>query len=224
MEHKNIIIILIAIIIVLSAIVGTMLLQPTNTKEPTEVKIISNSTLSEGDELVMQLAGLDGTAISKEKVDIVIVNKKGDVLVNKTAKTNSKGKAKIDLDLKKGKYDVNVTFGGNEIYNYDTATQILRINQKTTKIVSDENTANTNNYPNYNPSFGYYRSIEQQAELCLIETANGEYYVLAGDGYYTYDGHDSQGYIKLGSYVGKYWLDDYGKYFFKWVVWRKIIL
>ena len=224
MENKNIILILLAIIVVLGVIAGAMFLQSTNAKEPTKVKITSNKTQYEGGTLSIQLTDLNKTAISKEKVNITITNKKGKVVVNETVKTNSKGKAKIDLDLKKGKYDVNVTFGGNEIYNYDTATQILRINQKTTKIVSDENSANTNNYPNYNPSFGYYRSIEQQAELCLIETANGEYYVLAGDGYYTYDGHDSQGYIKLGSYVGKYWLDDYGKYFFKWVVWRKIIL
>ena len=31
-------------------------------------------------------------------------------------KTNSKGKASLDLDLKKGKYIVNVTYVGNENY------------------------------------------------------------------------------------------------------------
>ena len=41
-------------------------------------------------------------------------------------------------------------------------------------------------------------------ELTLIETSSGESFVLAGDGYYTYGGRDSQGYIELGTYVGKY--------------------
>ena len=207
MENKNIIIILLAIIVILSAVVGALFLQSINAKEPVEVKITSSPTLYEGDALEIQLALPDGTAIPKEKVDIIIANEKGDVLVKKTVETDSEGKAKIDLDLKKGEYDVNVTFRGNENYKDDAATQKLSIDETATKVVSDnsdKNTAEVNNYPKYNPHIGYYRSIEQHDELCLIETSNGEYYVLAGDGYYTYGGRDSQGHIDLGSYVGKY--------------------
>ena len=180
-----------------------MLLQPSNTKS-TDVKIISDPKLNEGDELAIQLTCLDGTPIPKEKVDVIITNNKGKVVVNETVKTNSKGKAKLDLDLKKGKYDVNVTFKGDENYNGDVATQILRIKETVTEMVSDTKSVDTANYPKYSQVFGYYRTIETQNELALIETSNGNYYVLGGDGYYTYGGHDSQGYIELGSYVGKY--------------------
>lgn len=62
----------------------------------------------------------------------------------------------------------------------------------------------TVDYPKHSPIFGDYRLIERQYELAVIETSGGEYYVLAGDGYYTYGGHDPYGNIKLGSYVGKY--------------------
>ena len=104
MENKNIIIILIAIIVVLAVVAGVMFLQSGNAKEPTKVKITSDKTQYEGGKLSIQLTNLNKTAISKEKVNITITNKKGKVVVNETVKTNSKGKAKLDLDLKKGKY------------------------------------------------------------------------------------------------------------------------
>ena len=153
MENKNIIIILLAIIIILSAVVGALFLQSNNAKEPTEVKITSSPTLYEGDGLEIELARLDGTAIPKEKVDVIIANEKGDVLVKKTVETDSEGKAKIDFDLKKGEYDVNVTFRGNENYKDDAATQKLSIDETATKVVSDnsnKNPAEVNNYPKYN--------------------------------------------------------------------------
>lgn len=127
MENKNIIIILIVIIIILSVIAGTMFLQSGNSKKPTEVKVISDPELSQGDKLEIQLATLNGTAITKENVNIVISDKNGEVLTNQTVKTDSDGEASIDLDLEKGKYDVVATFSGNEIYNWDNVTQVLRI-------------------------------------------------------------------------------------------------
>ena len=42
MESKNIIIILVVIIVVLAAAVGFALLNPTNAKEPTKIKITSD--------------------------------------------------------------------------------------------------------------------------------------------------------------------------------------
>ena len=63
---------------------------------------------------------------------------------------------------------------------------------------------NTANFPEHSPVLGDYRIVETQQELAVIETSSGEYYVLGGDGYHTYAGHDSQGNIKMGTYVGKY--------------------
>ena len=100
MENKNIIIILIVIIVILAAALGVMFLQTSNAKEPTIIKITSNKTLTEGDNLSIKLTDSNSTAISNETVKITIVDKKGKAIVNKTVKTNSKGKAKVDLDLK----------------------------------------------------------------------------------------------------------------------------
>ncbi len=137
MENKNIIIILVAVIIVLAVIVGVMFLQPTNTKEPTKIKITSDKTQYEGGKLSIQLTDLNKTALAKEKVNITITNKNGKVVVNETVKTNSKGKAKLDLDLKKGKYNVTVIYSGNENYTGNNTTQKLTIKEEVKETFSD---------------------------------------------------------------------------------------
>ena len=130
MENKNIIIILVAVVIVLAVIAGAMFLQSGNAKEPTKVKITSDKVQYEGGKLKIKLTDLNKTALSKQKVNVIIKNKKGKVVVNETVKTNSKGKAKLDLDLKKGKYKVNVTYGGNENYTGNNTTQKLKIKEE----------------------------------------------------------------------------------------------
>ena len=80
--------------------------------------------------LAIELTDLNKTPLSKEIVNITITNKKGKVVVDDVVKTNSKGKAKLDLDLKKGKYKVNVSYGGNENYTGNNTTQKLTIKEE----------------------------------------------------------------------------------------------
>ena len=76
MENKNIIIILIVIIIILAAAIGFMVLKPTHAKEPTKINITSKNTLTEGNNLSVQLTDLNKTALSKQKVNITVKNSK----------------------------------------------------------------------------------------------------------------------------------------------------
>ena len=130
MENKNIIIILVVIIVILAAAIGIMFLNPTSAKEPTKIKITSDKEQYEGGELSIKLTDLNKTPISKEIVNITITNSKGKVVVDDVVKTNSKGKAKLDLDLKKGKYNVTVSYGGNENYTGNSTTQKLTIKEE----------------------------------------------------------------------------------------------
>ena len=60
--------------------------------------------------------------------------------------------------------------------------------------------SNSKSYPEYNPAIGHYRSTGiNQDELGVVELQNGQYIVIAGDGYYEYLGQDSQGNIKMGN-------------------------
>ena len=130
MENTNIIIILIVIIVILAAAVGFALLNPMHAKEPTKVKITSDKEQYEGGEISIKLTDLNKTPVSKEVVNITVTNSKGKVVVDDVVKTDSKGNAKIDLDLKKGEYNVNVTYGGNENYTGNNTTQKLTIKEE----------------------------------------------------------------------------------------------
>ena len=168
MEHKTIIIILIAIIVVLAAMIGITVLHPFDSKNPTKVKITSNKTQYEGGELSIKLTDLNGTAISKEIVNVTITNSKGKVVVDDVVKTNSKGKAKLDLDLKKGKYNVNVSYDGNENYTGNNTTQKLTIEEKV--VVAQASSSSSSSY----------------------SSSSGDTYVESTDGVLTYGYKDGR--------------------------------
>lgn len=180
MENKNIIIILLVIIVILIAAIGFTLLNPLNAKEPTKIKITSDKEQYEGGTLTIKLTDLNKTPISKEKVNITITNSKGKVVAKDVVKTNSKGKAKLDLDLKKGKYKVNVTYGGNENYTGNNTTQKLTIKEAET--VSTSSSSSSLPYSLYNlpPSNDPYpeTSREQTDEYTVMQ--------MYEDGYISY--------------------------------------
>ena len=197
MEDKNIIIILVAVIIILAVAVGVMYFQSMNVSEQSIVKITSDNALYEGNDLSVELSDLNKTPISDADIDIVIKDKDGDIVVNGMVKTDSKGKAKLNLDLSKGKYDVEAIFNGNDNFTLSNATQKLTIEEVKTETVS------SNDYPEYSADLGYYRSTGiTDGEFAVVELASGRQVVIAGDGYYEDNGKDAQGYIITGTFLG----------------------
>ena len=141
MENRNIIIMLLVVIAILAVAVGVMMFNQSHAKEATKIKITSDKEQYEGGKLSVELKDLNGTALSKEVVNVTITDKKGKVVVDDVVKTNSKGKAKLDLHLKKGKYNVTVTYGGNENYTGTNATQKLSIKEKVTEAVKPQSSS-----------------------------------------------------------------------------------
>lgn len=153
MENRNIIIILVVVIVVLAAVIGFMLLNPShNAKEQTKIKITSDKEQYKGGTLKLQLADLNKTPISKEIVNVTVTDKKGKVVVDEVVKTDSKGKANLDLKLKKGNYKVNVMYGGNENYTGCNITQKLKIKEK---VVKAHETSSSSNGGSSEPSDWY---------------------------------------------------------------------
>lgn len=153
MENRNIIIILVVVIVVLAAVIGFMLLNPShNAKEQTKIKITSDKEQYKGGTLKLQLADLNKTPISKEIVNVTVTDKKGKIVVDEVVKTDSKGKANLDLKLKKGNYKVNVTYGGNENYTGCNITQKLKIKEK---VVKAQETSSSSNGGSSEPSDWY---------------------------------------------------------------------
>ena len=151
MENKNIIIIMLVIIAILAVVAGAMFLQITNAKEPTTVKITNNKTLYEGEDITLKLTNLNKTPLSKEKVKITVKNSKGKVVANKTVKTNGKGNAKLDLDLKKGKYNLTASYDGNENYTGNNTTQKLTIKEEVKETVSEPSSSNSAGWTETHP-------------------------------------------------------------------------
>ena len=145
MESKNIIIILLVIIVILAAAIGFMVLKPMHAKQPTKIKVTSNKTLYEGGDLSVKLTDLNKTPLSKQNVNITVKDSKGKVVANKTVKTNDKGNAKLDLNLKKGKYDVTVIYGGNENYTGNNTTQKLTVKEKVAQATSQSSSSSSQN-------------------------------------------------------------------------------
>ena len=141
MENRNIIIMLLVVIAILAVAIGVMMFNQSHAKEATKIKITSDKEQYEGGKLSVELKDLNGTALSKEVVNVTVTDKKGKVVVDDVVKTNSKGKAKLDLDLKKGKYNVTVTYGGNENYTGTNATQKLSIKEKVTEAVKSQSSS-----------------------------------------------------------------------------------
>ena len=141
MENRNIIIILIVIIVILAAAIGFTMMNPMHAKEPTQINITSDKEQDEGGKLSVQLTDLNKTPLSKEIVNITITNGKGKVVVDDVVKTNSKGKASLNLDLKKGKYNVTVSYGGNENYTGNNTTQKLTIKEKVVEATVEQSSS-----------------------------------------------------------------------------------
>ncbi len=141
-----------------------MLLNQINAKEPTNIKITSNNEQYEGKEISIKLTDLNGMPVSKEIVNIIITNNKWKIVVDDVLKTNSKGKAKLDLDLKKGTYQVNVTYNGNENYTGNTSTQKLTIKEEVVETASVSSTnSNNDEWPEYD-SLGVSKEQAMRAE------------------------------------------------------------
>ncbi len=190
MENKKIIIILAIVILVIAAAIGFALLNPTVSKEPTKVNITSDKSQYEGGKLSIILTDNNGTGISKEIINITITDKKGKVVVDDVVKTNSKGKANLDLHLKKGKYTVNVTYGGNENYTGNNTTQKLTIKEE---VVQEETSSSSSGSDEYVYSPQAQKSFKASGQWDKDNQGNNVYTYQGDDGVLYQRYYDSNG-------------------------------
>lgn len=202
MENKIIIIILLIVIIFLAASLGIMFLQFSNAKELTTIEINQTELTTDDNIFSVNVTDSKGNLLSDVEVNLTIKDSNGKVIVDEEVPLNSGNSTTFDFDLEKGKYVVDVNYNGNKEYSKSHVSYNLNIDKVTPTYTADELIAME--YPEESPVFGHYKTLETEDELALIETSDGELFVLAGDGYYTYGGRDSQGIIQFGYYVGEY--------------------
>ena len=133
---KNKMIILALIVVIAALLVGmAAMMMPNMGKQDTKLKFKSNSTMNEGDSLKIKLTDANGTAIANQTVNITITNKNG-ASDNHSVVTNAKGVGTLKLDKGAGKYNVTVSYGGNDKYNGCNATEKLTIEEKVDEVQS----------------------------------------------------------------------------------------
>ena len=126
---KNKMIILALIVVIADLLVGmAAMMMPNMGKQDTKLKFKSNSTLTEGDSLKVKLTDANGTAIANQTVNIILTNKNKST--DHSVVTNEKGVGTLKLDKDSGKYNVTVSYGGNENYTGNNTTQKLTIKDK----------------------------------------------------------------------------------------------
>ena len=121
-------IILALIVIIAALLVGMVAMMPNMSKQDTNLKFKSNSTLTEGDSLKVKLTDDNGTAIANQTVNITITDKDGSSDYHSVV-TNENGTGKLKLDKNAGKYNVTISYGGNDKYNGCNATKKITIEE-----------------------------------------------------------------------------------------------
>ena len=126
-NNKLIIIALVAIIAILA--IGIFVAMPNFNKENTNLDFKSKTTLTEGDSLKIKLTDMNGNAIVGQTINVTVTDKNGASDYHSVV-TNSEGTGKLKMEKSPGKYDVTVTYGGNDDYNGCNATKQIKIKEK----------------------------------------------------------------------------------------------
>jgi uncharacterized protein with GYD domain len=140
MDEKRLIIIGVVVVIV-AIIAGVLLNLPSNDPGNSILDIIGDETVPENGTIDIKLTNGQGTALKDKTVHVSVLDKKGKEVFKKNATTYANGVANVKLaGVAAGKYDVNVTFDGD---NNFTATSVSK--EITIKGAVKEDTPQDNN-------------------------------------------------------------------------------
>lgn len=198
MENKNIIIILLIVIVILAAAIGVVLFNQATAKDPAVLKITSEKKLEEGKDLSVKLTDTASNPIQNEIVNVKITDKNGKAVVDDVVKTNSKGNAKLNLDLKKGKYDVNVTYDGNDNFTGANDTQKLTVKEKEVA-QAESSQSQSSPTPYAYKSDGTPMYSQAEVDSYMLNKYGMVDYHLNDNGYVNLD---EPGFDDKGNYVG----------------------
>ena len=152
--NKNIIIAI--LILILVAVVGTFVFsQPATTtdgKVNTQINLLSGTSLKNGDQVQFELKEVKGSGIAGQSITIAYDDGSGHVQNYKIiTDQNGKGFLKISGE-NAGKYDITITYDGNDHYNRCSIKQTITIEEgtssKTLESTESNATANTVMYNN----------------------------------------------------------------------------
>ena len=195
-NNKLIIIGLVAIIAILA--IGIFVAMPNFNKENTNLDFKSKNTLTEGDSLKIKLTDMNGNAIVGQTINVTVTDKNGASDYHSVV-TNSEGIGKLKMDKSTGKYNVTVTYGGNDDYNGCNATKQIKIKEEEQQ---EETTQQSST-----PSALAYKSdgtpmySHSEVESYMSNKYGDVNYHIGSNGYIDMD---EPGFDDAGHYIGYY--------------------
>ncbi len=175
-KNKIIIVILIIVAVILAAAMAAMMLPSLNAQKDSKIAITSNKTLYEGDNLTVKLTDLNKTSIKKQFINVTIEDKDGKVVVNKSIKTDSKGKATFKLKLDEGKYTVNASFGGNENFTGNNTTKKITIKEEVVQEAVQQDSSSQSQSQSSSSASSKYGSYINNEWVPMTESQYAERY------------------------------------------------
>ena len=107
-------------------------------KQETDLTVISNSTLNNGDNFTVQLTDGNGKVISNKTIYIILTDANGNVN-NLNATTNEKGVANFGINVNGGNYSAKCVFLGDDNYDSSNVTQNISIENVEVSLDSSSN-------------------------------------------------------------------------------------
>lgn len=140
METKNLIIICLTIIIVLTMGLTTISYITTTNLHETNITILTKQNLTQGDALKLKLTDNNGNNILNQIIELNIAYKNGSTYQNTKIKTNENGEIEIN-NIEPGNYIIHINYPGNNEYEKTNLTYNFKVKYKKNK-----KTINTNEY------------------------------------------------------------------------------
>lgn len=137
---KNKIILIALIVVIIAFLIGIFAAMPNMNKQNTNLTIISNDTLNEGDSIEIKLTDADGNLLVNQTVNVTIKDN-NNASSSYSVVTNESGFGALKLDKIAGEYNVTINYGGNDKYNGCTATKKINIEKE---VVESENGGSSN--------------------------------------------------------------------------------
>ncbi len=185
--EKNQIIIIALIVVIVALLVGmAAMLMPNMSKQDTQLKFKSNSTLTEGDSLKIKLTDANGTAIANQTVNVTITDK-NNASDNHSVVTNEKGVGTLKLDKNAGEYTVTVIYNGNDKYNACNATKKITVEEEVVETEPEIQQSTQSSGSSNNGRLHYDEEINvYYDDNGVIVDPDGQHFQGAGDSYSKY--------------------------------------
>ena len=200
----------IGIIAVLVVIIAGFFAFGPHLTEDIKIDILGTGEIEEGGSIHIKLTDKDGNPLKDKTVNVTILDKKGNSLSQvpvKTLKTDSNGKISYSNEnLTKGKYIINVTFGGDDKYSANETTKKIKVVEKTTVETTPKESTQTEEVQTSDDSNDnhYESSYEEHPDgnggTIHQFNWNGMTEYDFDDGFYIYEYDD--GHVESGYYPG----------------------